>query len=160
MGRRVNAGGNCSVLVRRTPPTPLDTRLRGYDDTVLREAFAPSLNALTAEARLCRVLGIVVQFDGSRTRGAHDLTFDAAIIEKGLSLTAIGISTAFALLLILSAGIWTVGRFLGPKEPFADEADSSSAERRDKALAAAIAVSALREIRDNSATLPAPSSGD
>ena len=92
--------------------------------------------------------------------GAFDLTFDAAIIEEGLSLTAIGVSTAFALLLILSAGIWTVGRFLGPKEPSADEADSSSEERREKALAAAIAVSALREIRDNSATLPAPSSGD
>ena len=92
--------------------------------------------------------------------GAYDLTFDAAIIEEGLSLTVIGVSTAFALLLILSAGIWAVGRFFGPKEVSADAADSSSAERRDKALAAAIAVSALREIRDNSATLPAPSSGD
>ncbi len=92
--------------------------------------------------------------------GAFDLTFDAAIIEKGLSLTVIGVSTAFALLLILSAGIWAVGRFFGPREVSADAADSSSAERRDKALAAAIAVSALREIRDNSATLPAPSSGD
>ena len=92
--------------------------------------------------------------------GAYDLTFDAAIVEKGLSLTAIGISTAFALLLILSTGIWAVGRFFGPREVSADAADSSSAERRDKALAAAIAVSALREIRDNSATLPAPSSGD
>ena len=109
---------------------------------------------------LCRVLGIVVQFDGSRTRGAYDLTFDAAIIEEGLSLTVIGVSTAFALLLILSAGIWAVGRFFGPKEVSADAADSSSVERREKALAAAIAVSALREIRDNSATLPAPSSGD
>ena len=69
---------------------------------------------------LCRVFGIVVQFDGSRTRGAYDLTFDAAIIEKGLSLTAIGISTAFALLLILSTGIWVVGRFFGPREVSAD----------------------------------------
>ena len=113
-----------------------------------------------AGTRVCRVFGIVVQFDGSRTRGAYDLTFDAAIIEEGLSLTVIGVSTAFALLLILSAGIWAVGRFFGPKEVSADAADSSSVERREKALAAAIAVSALREIRDNSATLPAPSSGD
>ena len=88
------------------------------------------------------------------------MTFDAAIIEEGLSLTAIGVSTAFALLLILSAGIWAVGRFFGPKEVSAGAADSSSEERRDKALAAAIAVSALREIRDNSATLSAPSSGE
>lgn len=88
------------------------------------------------------------------------MTFDAAIVEEGLSLTVIGVSTAFTLLLILSAGIWTVGRFFGPKETSPDAADSSSAERREKALAAAIAVSALREIRDNSATLPTPSSGD
>ena len=88
------------------------------------------------------------------------MTFDAAIIEEGLSLTAIGVSTAFALLLILSAGIWVVGKFFGPKEVSADAVDTSSAERREKALAAAIAVSALREIRDNSATLPTTSSGD
>ena len=88
------------------------------------------------------------------------MTFDAAIIEEGLSLTAIGVSTAFALLLILSAGIWVVGKFFGPKDISADAVDTSSAERREKALAAAIAVSALREIRGNSATLPTPSSGD
>ena len=93
-------------------------------------------------------------------RGARCLTFDAAIVEEGLSLTAIGVSTAFALLLVLSVGVWTVGKFFGPKEEPADAADSSSEERRDKALAAAIAVSALREIRDNSATLPRPSSGE
>lgn len=88
------------------------------------------------------------------------MTFDAAIIEEGLSLTAIGVSTAFALLIALSVGVWTVGKFFGPKEEPADAPDSSSEERRDKALAAAIAVSALREIRDNSATLPTPSSGE
>ena len=115
---------------------------------------------VNANARLCRLLGIVVQFDGSQTRGARDLTFDAAIVEEGLSLTAIGVSTAFALLLVLSAGVWMVGKFFGPKEESGDAADSSSTERRDKALAAAIAVSALREIRDNSATLPTPSSGE
>ena len=113
-----------------------------------------------ADIRLCRTFGIVVQFDGSPTRRACDLTFDADIIEKGLSLTVIGVSTAFALLLVLSVGVWTVGKFFGPKEEPADAADTSSAETRDKALAAAIAVSALREIRDNSATLPTPSSGD
>ena len=88
------------------------------------------------------------------------MTFDAAIVEEALSLTVIGVSTAFALLIVLSAGVWVVGRFFGPKEDSADDADTSSAERRDKALAAAIAVSALREIRDNSATLPTPSSGE
>lgn len=88
------------------------------------------------------------------------MTFDAATIEQGLSLTAIGVSTAFALLLVLSFGVWTVGKFFGPQEEPADAADMSSEERRDKALAAAIAVSALREIRDNSATLPTPSSGE
>ena len=74
------------------------------------------------------------------------MTFDAAIVEEGLSLTAIGVSTAFALLIVLSAGVWAVGKFFGPKEEPADAADSSSVERRDKALAAAIAVSALREL--------------
>ena len=88
------------------------------------------------------------------------MTFDADIIEKGLSLTVIGVSTAFALLLVLSFGVWTVGKFFRPKEVAEDAADSSSEERRDKALAAAIAVSALREIRDNSAMLPTPSSGE
>ena len=88
------------------------------------------------------------------------MTFDADIIEKALSLTAIGTSTAFALLLALSVGVWTVGKFFGPKDVAEDAADSSSDERRDKALAAAIAVSALREIRDNSATLPTPSTGE
>ena len=88
------------------------------------------------------------------------MTFDAAIVEEALSLTAIGVSTAFALLLSLSLGVWLVGRFFGPKQVSAEATDALSAERRDKALAAAIAVSALREIRDNSATLPTPSSGD
>ena len=58
--------------------------------------------------QLCRLFGIVVQFDGSQTRGARSLTFDADIIEKGLSLTVIGVSTAFALLLVLSFGVWTL----------------------------------------------------
>ena len=88
------------------------------------------------------------------------MTFDVAIVEEGLNLTAIGVSTAFALLIVLSVGVWAVGKFFGPKEEPDDDADSSSEERRDKALAAAIAVSALREIRDNSATLPRPSSGE
>ena len=88
------------------------------------------------------------------------MTFDAAIVEEALSLTAIGVSTAFALLIVLSVGVWLVGRFCGPKQVSVESTDASSAERRDKALAAAIAVSALREIRDNSATLPTPSSGD
>ena len=86
------------------------------------------------------------------------MTFDAAIVEEALSLTVIGVSTAFALLLVLSAGVWAVGKLFGPKDVSAEAAGVSSAEMRDKALAAAIAVSALREIRDNSAKLPTPSS--
>lgn len=85
------------------------------------------------------------------------MTFDTAAIEEALGLTAIGVSTAFALLLILSGGIWAVGRFFRPKDETSDRADSSSTERRGKALAAAVAVSALYEIRDNAAILPATS---
>ena len=32
----------CSVLVRPTFPTPVDTRFRGYDGAVLREGFTPA----------------------------------------------------------------------------------------------------------------------
>ena len=34
----------CSILVRPTLPTPVDTRFRGYDGAVLREGFTPGLN--------------------------------------------------------------------------------------------------------------------
>ena len=88
-----------------------------------------------------------------------DLTFDQALIEQGLTLTAIGMGTAFALLIILSVGIWVVGKFFRPKEESPDEMAQASAAGREKALAAAIAVSALLEIRDNSATLTTTSPG-
>ncbi len=96
-----------------------------------------------------------------RARRERTLTFgvDPATFQEGLGLTAIGVSTAFALLIVLYAGVWVVGRFLGPKRPEPDASDSTSADSRDKALAAAVAVSVLREIRDNSAALP-PSSSD
>ena len=83
---------------------------------------------------------------------------DPAVLQEGLGLTAIGVSTAFALLIVLYAGVWAVGRFLGPKPLGPDESDSTAADGRDKALAAAVAVSVLREIRDNSAELPTRSS--
>ena len=83
---------------------------------------------------------------------------DPAVLQEGLGLTAIGVSTAFALLIVLYAGVWAVGRFLGPKPPGPDESDSTASDGRDKALAAAVAVSVLREIRDNSAELPPRSS--
>lgn len=79
---------------------------------------------------------------------------DPAVLQEGLGLTAIGVSTAFALLIVLYAGVWAVGRFLGPKPPGPDESDSTASDGRDKALAAAVAVSVLCEIRDNSAELP------
>lgn len=90
----------------------------------------------------------------------YTLTFgvDPATLQEGLGLTAIGVSTAFALLIVLYAGVWVVGRFLGPKRPEPDASDSTSADSRDKALAAAVAVSVLREIQDNSAALPSSSS--
>ena len=96
-----------------------------------------------------------------RARRERTLTFgvDPATFQEGLGLTAIGVSTAFALLIVLYAGVWVVGRFLGPKRPEPDTSDSTSADSRDKALAAAVAVSVLREIQDNSAALP-PSSSD
>lgn len=87
-----------------------------------------------------------------------DLTFDQAVIEEGLTLTAIGVGTAFALLIILSVGIWVVGKIFREKEEFPDDTVGVPTEGRDRALAAAIAVSALLEIRDNSATLPSSGS--
>jgi Na+-transporting methylmalonyl-CoA/oxaloacetate decarboxylase gamma subunit len=83
-----------------------------------------------------------------------DLILDQAKIEEGLTLTVIGVGTAFALLLVLSVTIWISGKFFA-----SDKAAEVSTEGRDKALAAAIAVSALLEIRDNSAALPTASSG-
>ena len=82
------------------------------------------------------------------------MTFDSALLEEGLTLTAIGVGTAFALLLVLSIAIWLSGKLFGPEKESPDQSAEASTEGRDKALAAAIAVSALLEIRDNSATLP------
>ncbi len=88
-----------------------------------------------------------------------DLSFDQALIEEGLTLTTIGVGTAFGLLLILSVAIWLSGKFFAPEKESSASPGELSTEGRDKALAAAIAVSALLEIQDNSATLPTPSSG-
>jgi Na+-transporting methylmalonyl-CoA/oxaloacetate decarboxylase gamma subunit len=82
------------------------------------------------------------------------VTFDTALIEEGLLLTAFGVGTAFALLLTLSVAMWINGKVFGPKQEIPDQEGEASTDGRDKALAAAIAVSALLEIRDNSATLP------
>ena len=108
---------------------------------------------------LCRASAFVVQFEPPQTRRLYhvpfgDLILDQAKIDEGLTLTAIGMGTAFALLLILSAAIWLSGKFFAPEKVPSDQAAEVSTEGRDKALAAAIAVSALLEIRDNSAALP------
>ena len=111
---------------------------------------------------LCPACMFVVQSNSLlRARRESTLTFgvDPATLREGLGLTAIGVSTAFALLIVLYAGVWVVGRFLGPKRTEPDASDSTSLDSRDKALAAAVAVSVLREIQDNSAVLP-PSSSD
>ena len=81
--------------------------------------------------------------------------FDQAIIDEGLKLTALGVGTAFALLLFLSLSIWIAGKFLGPKDA-QDAPDEGSSEQRNKALAASIAVATLLEIHENSAALPKP----
>lgn len=109
---------------------------------------------------LCLASVFVVQSNTLRARRERALTFEVApaILQEGLGLTAIGVSTAFALLIVLSAGVWAVGRFLGPKPPGLDESASTALDGRDKALAAAVAVSVLREIHDNSAELPPHSS--
>ena len=63
----------------------------------------------------------------------------------------IGISTAFALLVLLAVVIAVVGRGLA----FVDRRRADSAARaRDRALAAVIAVSTLREQGDRPAVTP------
>lgn len=79
------------------------------------------------------------------------MTIDQATFEHAVRLTLIGISTAFALLVLLAVVISTVGRALA----FVDQRRADSAARaRDRALAAVIAVSSLREQRDRPPVTP------
>jgi Na+-transporting methylmalonyl-CoA/oxaloacetate decarboxylase gamma subunit len=75
--------------------------------------------------------------------------FDPEIIEQGLRMTIIGLATAFALLFVLAVFIVALGRFAGPKvEDGAGDAsgddNDSAGPVRERAMAAVVAVSALR----------------
>ena len=81
--------------------------------------------------------------------------FDQALIEEALTLTIIGLSTAFSLLFFLSISIWIVGKLFADKSDQVPEGEVFQ-EERNKALAASIAVATLVEIHENSAILPTP----
>ena len=81
--------------------------------------------------------------------------FDQALIEEALTLTIIGLSTAFSLLFFLSISIWIVGKLFADKSDQVPEGEVSQ-EERNKVLAASIAVATLVEIHENSAILPTP----
>ena len=79
---------------------------------------------------------------------------DPAIAEEALILTAIGIGTAFVVLVLLLVVILLIGvfnRYMQDDPPLSATADSQTdeeeAEARDRALAAALAVTALRASR-------------
>ena len=90
------------------------------------------------------------------------MTLDQAIAEEAAILTAIGIGTAFGVLVLLLIATmvirWSSGKFAasGP-QPAVDEPEVQTAEEdaeaRDRALAAALAVTALLAARSR------PSSG-
>lgn len=70
-----------------------------------------------------------------------------------MRLTWIGLSTAFALLLLIMFVVMLVGRLFGPgrvkaSDTAASGPDESDAEDRDKALAAVLAVSAIMDEGD------------
>ena len=81
--------------------------------------------------------------------------FDQALIEEALTLTIIGLSTAFSLLFFLSISIWIVGKLFADKSDQVPEGEVSQ-EELNNALAASLAVSTLVEIHENSAILPTP----
>ena len=73
---------------------------------------------------------------------------DPDVVAEGARLTAIGMVTAFGLLLLLIFVIVAVGRIVGFAERRSRERaqpvpDEAPADVRDKALAAVVAVSAL-----------------
>ena len=78
------------------------------------------------------------------------MNFDYDLIRQGLALTAIGLGAAFGLLILLMALIQVMGRAIRYQSRRASmrveaAAARASAESRDKALAAVIAVSVLLE---------------
>ncbi len=82
-------------------------------------------------------------------RGRGRINIDQAIVEEGLRLTAIGLGTAFALLLVIGVLISIVGRLATVMSPDTASQEPSESTKpsntsRDKALAAVVAVTALR----------------
>ena len=76
------------------------------------------------------------------------MTFDQTIIEEAARLTALGMGTAFALLLAMTIIITLVGRiFRGAEVGLFRKAGAApsepSADAQEKALAAVVAVSAM-----------------
>ena len=78
---------------------------------------------------------------------------DQAVVEQGAKLTAIGMGTAFAILLLLTLVIMVMGSLAGrvsrgAAPQAAMTSDETSLEVRDRALAAVVAVSAVLENGD------------
>ena len=76
------------------------------------------------------------------------MAIEQSAVDAGLRLTAIGMGTAFALLLFLSLLVAVIGRVLRsrrarPSDERAAAAGEPGPEQRDRALAAVAAVSAL-----------------
>ena len=87
------------------------------------------------------------------------MTFDQDLIRQGLTLTAIGIGTAFGLLIVMMIFIYLMGWVTSIPARRAAKAriaaEAAAAESRDRALAAVAAVTAL----SRSAALAEPSAG-
>ena len=87
------------------------------------------------------------------------MTFDQELIRQGLTLTAIGIATAFGLLIVMMILIYLMGWVTSIPARRAAQAriaaEAAAAESRDRALAAVAAVTAL----SRSAELVEPSAG-
>ena len=87
------------------------------------------------------------------------MTLDQDLIRQGLTLTAIGIATAFGLLIVMMILIYIMGWVTAIPERRAAKArmaaEAAAAESRDRALAAVAAVTAL----SRSADLAEPSAG-
>ncbi len=75
------------------------------------------------------------------------MIFDQELISQGFTLTAIGIATAFGLLIVMMILIYIMGWVTGIPERRAAKArmaaEAAAAESRDRALAAVAAVAAL-----------------
>ncbi len=70
---------------------------------------------------------------------------DQATFQEALQLTIIGVSTAFTLLVVLALIVMIVGKFAREQPAPAAKQAAAPPDAREKALAAAIAVSVLLE---------------